>query len=168
MDIQFEMVKNSERMKWTKGVNKDVLQCKKSTGILSLDNPPLNQNGRKKGYNLKFNLAYKILTYFLLKQVKNFGEISAIKNYMITSMTYTIKLFILEGTTPYGKAGKSFVTELLFWLKQLYFHSDLNSIALKAFMVLPSLILQKLQQHPRVKITAWELSEDFLYGDEAS
>lgn len=90
---------------------------KKSTGILSLDNPPLNQNVRKKGYNLKFNLAYQILTYFLLKQVKNFGEISAIKSYMITSMTSTIKLFILEGTLPSGKAGKSFVTELLFWLK---------------------------------------------------
>ena len=86
-----------------------------------MDNPPLNQNGRKKGYSLKFNLAYQILTYFLLKQVNNFGEISAIKNYMITSMTYTIKSFILEGTVPYSKARKSFVTELLFRLKQLFF-----------------------------------------------
>ena len=38
---------------------------------------------------------------------------------------------------PSGRAGKNFIGELTFWLKQF------NSIALKAFMVLPSLILQK-------------------------
>ena len=38
-------------MKWTEGLNRDVLQCKKKAQeIPSLDNPTLNQNGRKKGY----------------------------------------------------------------------------------------------------------------------
>ena len=40
---------------------------------------------------------------------------------------------------PSGRAGKSFIEELTFWIKQ--FNSD--SVALKAFMVLPTLILQK-------------------------
>jgi len=44
---------------------------------------------------------------------------------------------------PSGKAGKSFIFELTFWLKQFNSNSALNSIALKAFMILPSLILQK-------------------------
>lgn len=35
--------------------------------------------------------------YFLLKQMKNCEEVSALKNNTITSMTSTIKLFILEG-----------------------------------------------------------------------
>lgn len=42
-----------------------------------------------------------------------------------------------------GKAGKNFVAELTFWLKQFNSNSDLNHIALKAFIVLPALILQK-------------------------
>ncbi|KAK2563765.1 hypothetical protein P5673_012766 [Acropora cervicornis] len=42
-----------------------------------------------------------------------------------------------------GRAGKMFIDELTFWLKQLNYILELNSIALKAFMVLPSLILQK-------------------------
>ena len=36
-----------------------------------------------------------------------------------------------------------FINELTFWLKQLNYNLELNSIALKAFMVLPSLIFQK-------------------------
>ena len=44
---------------------------------------------------------------------------------------------------PSGKAAKNFVTELTFWLRQFNSNADLNYIALKAFMVLPALILQK-------------------------
>ena len=44
---------------------------------------------------------------------------------------------------PSGGAGKHFIEELTFWLKQFNSNSDLNSVALKAFMVLPSVILQK-------------------------
>ena len=44
---------------------------------------------------------------------------------------------------PSGKAGKDFVQELSYWLKQFNSNADLNLIALKAFMILPTLILQK-------------------------
>ena len=44
---------------------------------------------------------------------------------------------------PSGRAGKSFIEELTLWIKQFNADSDLNSVALKAFMVLPTLILQK-------------------------
>ncbi|CAB3982253.1 Hypothetical predicted protein [Paramuricea clavata] len=44
---------------------------------------------------------------------------------------------------PSGRAGKNYIEELTFWIKQFNSNSDLNPIALKAFMVLPSLILQK-------------------------
>ena len=44
---------------------------------------------------------------------------------------------------PSGGAGKHFIEELTYWLKQFNSNSDLNSVALKAFMVLPSVILQK-------------------------
>ena len=42
-----------------------------------------------------------------------------------------------------GRASEHFIEELTFWLKQFNSNSDLNSVALKAFMVLPSVILQK-------------------------
>ena len=44
---------------------------------------------------------------------------------------------------PSGRAGKAFIEELTFWTMQFNSNSDLNSVALKAFMVLPTLILQK-------------------------
>ena len=44
---------------------------------------------------------------------------------------------------PSGRAGKAFIEELAFWIKQFNSNLDLNSVALKAFMVLPTLILQK-------------------------
>ena len=44
---------------------------------------------------------------------------------------------------PSGRAGKSFIKEYTFWLKQFNCSSDLYSIILKSFMVLPLLILQK-------------------------
>ena len=42
---------------------------------------------------------------------------------------------------PTGGAGKAFIEELTFWIK--HSNSDLNSVALRAFMVLPTVILQK-------------------------
>ena len=42
---------------------------------------------------------------------------------------------------PSGRVGEHFIEELTFWLKQFNSNSDLNSVALEAFMVLPSVIL---------------------------
>ena len=44
---------------------------------------------------------------------------------------------------PSGKAGKRFINELCFCLHQFNTSSDLNSIALKTFFILPALLLQK-------------------------
>ncbi|CAB4042089.1 Hypothetical predicted protein [Paramuricea clavata] len=55
---------------------------------------------------------------------------------------------------PSGREGKNFNGELTFSLKQFNSNSDLNSIALKAFMLLPSLIFKSLRLLPRVKNTA--------------
>lgn len=52
---------------------------------------------------------------------------------------------------PSGKAGKIFIAELTYWLKQFNYNSDLNSIALEAFMVLPSLVLQKTSATSKIK-----------------
>ena len=42
---------------------------------------------------------------------------------------------------PSGSAGKNFIKELTSWQKEFNSNSDLNSIALKAFMVLPKMSL---------------------------
>ena len=53
---------------------------------------------------------------------------------------------------PTGKAGKAYVTELTYWLNQFNTSdSKLNSISLKTFMVLPSLILQKPSSRSKTK-----------------
>ena len=57
---------------------------------------------------------------------------------------------------PSRKAEKKYIKELTFWLRQFNSpKSKLNSIALKAFMSLPTLILQK----PSLKSKAKEHSE---------
>ena len=57
---------------------------------------------------------------------------------------------------PLGKAGKEYIKQLTFWLRQFNSpKSKLNSIALKAFMSLPTLLLQK----PSPKSKAKEHSE---------
>ena len=52
---------------------------------------------------------------------------------------------------PSGKAGKDFVEELTFWLRQFNSKSKLNGIAIKAFMVLPTLLLQKPSPQSKAK-----------------
>ena len=45
---------------------------------------------------------------------------------------------------PSGAVGKEFIKELTFWLSQVNFAgSNMNSVALKCFMILPTLLLQK-------------------------
>ena len=39
------------KVKWTEQMNKDVLECKKKAQeLISSENPPCNENGRKRGY----------------------------------------------------------------------------------------------------------------------
>ena len=52
---------------------------------------------------------------------------------------------------PTGKAGKAFVAELCFWLHEFNIDGPLNSIALKTFMVLPTLLLQKPSARSKAK-----------------
>ena len=56
---------------------------------------------------------------------------------------------------PSGKAGKEFIAELTFWLRQFNQTSKLNKIALKIFMMLPTILLQK----PSAKSKAKQHSE---------
>ena len=45
------MSHKSKRFKWTEQMNDDVLQCKrKAKELISSQNPPRNENGKKKGY----------------------------------------------------------------------------------------------------------------------
>jgi hypothetical protein len=44
---------------------------------------------------------------------------------------------------PSGKAGKEFIAELTFWLRQFNQASKLNRVAIKIFLMLPTILLQK-------------------------
>jgi hypothetical protein len=44
---------------------------------------------------------------------------------------------------PSWNTGKEFIKELTYWIKQFNANSALNSVALKTYMILPTLILQK-------------------------
>ena len=45
-------------------------------------------------------------------------------------------------TVPSGKAGKDFVAEMVFWIRQFNCNSKLNGVALRILMILPTLLLQ--------------------------
>ena len=63
---------------------------------------------------------------------------------------YRRNLFLV----PTGRSGKDFIKELTFWLKQINNGTKLNGVVINAFMVLPSLLLQK----PSAKSKAKEYS----------
>ena len=43
--------RGSKRLKWTEQMNIDCLDCKrKAQDLVASDNPPVNENGRRKGY----------------------------------------------------------------------------------------------------------------------
>ena len=54
-------------------------------------------------------------------------------------------------TVPYGSAGKAFVKEMTRLLRAFSEQSSLEGIAVKASMVLPTLILQRPHQTSRAK-----------------
>ena len=47
--------------------------------------------------------------------------------------------------------GCDFINEISFWLKQINGKTNLRTIAIKAFMVLPALVLQKPSVKSKVK-----------------
>ena len=52
---------------------------------------------------------------------------------------------------PTSKAGKDFIEELVFWLRQFNSTTKLSGIALKVYMVLPTLLLQKPSARSKAK-----------------
>ena len=60
---------------------------------------------------------------------------------------------------PSGKAGKEFITELSSWLNKFNNDTPLQSIALKVYMVLPSLLLQKPSRKSKAKQHSAKLSQ---------
>ena len=71
-----------------------------------------------------------------MKQAYFFDRVDAIYDEVVH---YRKNLF----TVPSGSAGKEFVKELTFWIKQFNENTDLIQISLKVFMLLIALILQK-------------------------
>ena len=46
-----DMSRKQEKFKWTKRMNSDLLECKRTAnGLISSVDPPRNATGRKKGY----------------------------------------------------------------------------------------------------------------------
>ena len=60
---------------------------------------------------------------------------------------------------PSGKAGKEFITELSSWLNKFNNDTPLQSVALKVYMVLPSLLLQKPSRKSKAKQHSAKLSQ---------
>ena len=52
---------------------------------------------------------------------------------------------------PSGKGGKMFIEELTFWLQHFNKRTKLNEIAMKCFMILPTLMLQKPSPRSKAK-----------------
>lgn len=52
---------------------------------------------------------------------------------------------------PSGKLGNSFVKEMSFWIKQFDMETESNIVSMKAFMILPALLLQKPSARSMVK-----------------
>ena len=66
-------------------------------------------------------------------------------------------LFLLP--IPSGKASKAFIREMTYWLEQFNRDSDFCGIALKVFMLLPNLLLQKPSRNSKAKEHLVKLGE---------
>ena len=158
------------KVKWTERMNSDLLECKrKAKDLISSVDPPRNATRRKKGYievmadlwedkggrvPSPTGLASTIVTdqnkiklFQVPSEIKNkiWGNIRHVSFCNIVNSVYDEIVYYRRNISnlPSSRAGKSFIEELTFWIKQFNADSDLNSVALKAFMVLPTLILQK-------------------------
>ena len=60
---------------------------------------------------------------------------------------------------PSGKPGKQFITELSSWLNKFNNDTPLQSIALKVYMALPSLLLHKPSRKSKAKQHSAKLSQ---------
>ena len=58
-----------------------------------------------------------------------------------------------------GKAGKEFITELSSWLNKFNNDTHFQSIGLKVYMILPSLLLQKPSRKSKAKQHSAKLSQ---------
>ena len=52
---------------------------------------------------------------------------------------------------PSGKAGKDFINEMTFWLRQFNKNTKLNAVAFKVLMILRTLLLQKPSAKSKAK-----------------
>ena len=75
-------------------------------------------------------------------------------------ITWRKNLFLV----PTGKLGKDFIILMTHWLEQFNNNSDFKGIALKTFMILPSLFLQKPSKTAKLKITFKNYKIDLSYG----
>ena len=64
-------------------------------------------------------------------------------------------LFLL----PFGKSAKAFINELSFWLEQFNKNTKYHHIALKVFMLLPNLLMQKPSRDSKAKEHNEKLSD---------
>ena len=96
-------------------------------------------------------LIYKYLYELYFRKNITLREVMSIMVFTMSIMVFTINGVYDEivhfrrniFNVLSGRTLKAFIEELTFWIKQFNSNSDLNSVALKAFMVLPTLILQK-------------------------
>ena len=72
-------------------------------------------------------------------------------------ITWRKNLFLV----PTGKLGKDFIILMTYWLEQFNNNSDFKCIALKTFMILPSLFIQKPSKNSKVKDHIQKLQDRF-------
>ena len=86
----------------------------------------------------------------------NGNEFADIINRVYNDITTWRKNIFL---VPTGKQGKLFINLLTFWIEQFNINSSFKGIALKTYMVLPSLLLQKPSKNSKVKDHIQKLEE---------
>ena len=136
-------------LKSSAGIKRHMLKCKKRPS--NTDQPPLSllspilSNTSKCFENIPYLPEIDIFPPNPATSNKSWGNMS-LQNFLTSInsiydevVKYRRNIFNL----PSGRAGKEFITELTFWLKQFNSESHFNQISIKVFMILPSILLQK-------------------------